>query len=77
MTKLREKAQAQVKQLVGQMIGDDRLLQEAKEQQQKADRKEDEQPSDEERARTVKRKASDTSQREARDPARQMSRTGK
>jgi uncharacterized protein YjbJ (UPF0337 family) len=37
MTKLQEKAQAQVKQIVGQMIGDQRLEQEGREQQQKAD----------------------------------------
>ncbi|WP_298260613.1 hypothetical protein [Bradyrhizobium sp.] len=37
MTKLQDKAQAQVKKMVGQMIGDDRLVQEGKEQQQKAD----------------------------------------
>ncbi len=38
MTKLQEKAQAQVKQIVGQMIGDDRLVQEGKEQQHEADK---------------------------------------
>lgn len=38
MTKLQEKAQAQVKQMVGQIIGDHRLEQEGREQQQKANR---------------------------------------
>jgi hypothetical protein len=38
MTKLQGKAQAQVKQMVGQMIGDRRLEQEGREQQQKAER---------------------------------------
>jgi hypothetical protein len=38
MTKLQEKAQAQVKQMVGHMICDRRLEQEGREQQQKADR---------------------------------------
>lgn len=37
MTKLQEKAEAQVKQIVGQMIGDDQLVQEGKEQQHHAD----------------------------------------
>lgn len=37
MTKLQDKAQAQVKQIVGQIIGDDQLVQEGKEQQHKAD----------------------------------------
>jgi uncharacterized protein YjbJ (UPF0337 family) len=37
MTKLQDKAQAQVKQMVGQMIGDDKLVQEGREQQHKAD----------------------------------------
>jgi uncharacterized protein YjbJ (UPF0337 family) len=37
MTKLQEKAQGQVKQIVGQMIGDHQLEQEGREQQQKAD----------------------------------------
>jgi uncharacterized protein YjbJ (UPF0337 family) len=37
MTKLQEKAQAQVKQIVGQMIGDEKLVVEGKEQQQKAE----------------------------------------
>lgn len=37
MTKLQEKAEAQVKQIVGQMIGDDQLVQEGKEQQHQAD----------------------------------------
>ena len=38
MTKLHDKAQAQVKQMIGQMIGDDRLVQEGREQQHKADK---------------------------------------
>jgi uncharacterized protein YjbJ (UPF0337 family) len=38
MTKLQEKAQAQVKQMVGQMIGDHRLELEGREQKKKADR---------------------------------------
>ena len=37
MTKFQEKAQAQVKQMVGQMIGDERLVLEGQEQQQNAD----------------------------------------
>ncbi len=36
MTKLQEKAQGQVKQIVGQMIGDHQLEQEGRDQQQKA-----------------------------------------
>ena len=37
MSKLHEKAQAQVKQVVGQMIGDGRLVAEGREQQQRAE----------------------------------------
>jgi len=37
MTKLQEKAQAQVKQIIGQMIGDKKLVVEGKEQRQKAE----------------------------------------
>ena len=38
MTKLQEKAQAQVKQMVGQMIGDEKLVLEGQEQQEKTER---------------------------------------
>jgi uncharacterized protein YjbJ (UPF0337 family) len=58
MTRIQEKARAQVKQMVGQMIGDDQLVVEGREQQRKADQNEDEQPKDEKRARTVSRTAS-------------------
>lgn len=37
MTRLREKAQARTKQVVGQMIGDDKLVEEGKEEQQRAE----------------------------------------
>lgn len=67
MTKLRDKAQGQVKRLVGQMVGDDKLVQEGKEQERKAERqtmdgadqgivrdeKGQEQPKDKDRAQTV------------------------
>jgi uncharacterized protein YjbJ (UPF0337 family) len=36
MTKFRDKAQARTKQIVGEMVGDDRLVQEGKEQERKA-----------------------------------------
>jgi uncharacterized protein YjbJ (UPF0337 family) len=36
MTKLREKAQGRTKQIVGQMIGDDELVHEGKEQERDA-----------------------------------------
>jgi uncharacterized protein YjbJ (UPF0337 family) len=39
MTKFQEKAQGQVKQMVGQMIGDDRLVSEGREQLEKAEPK--------------------------------------
>jgi len=38
MTKLREKAQGRTKQIVGQMIGDDELVHEGKEQERKAEK---------------------------------------
>ena len=38
MTNARDKAQAFTKQLVGQMVGDDLLVQEGKEQEREADR---------------------------------------
>jgi uncharacterized protein YjbJ (UPF0337 family) len=41
MTKLREKAQGQVKQAVGQIVGDDQLVLEGKEQQRQAERASD------------------------------------
>lgn len=44
MTKLKEKAQGQVKQAVGQMVGDDQLVLEGKKQQRNAERASD--PSD-------------------------------
>jgi uncharacterized protein YjbJ (UPF0337 family) len=67
VTKLREKAQGQVKRLVGQMVGDEKLVWEGKEQERKAERqtmdgadqgiardeKGQEQPKDKDRAQTV------------------------
>ena len=44
MTKLKEKAQGQVKQAVGQIVGDDQLVLEGKKQQRHAERAND--PSD-------------------------------
>jgi hypothetical protein len=41
MSKLREKAKAQTKQIVGQMIRDDKLVQEGKEQARNADKADD------------------------------------
>ena len=41
MSKFHEKAQAKTKQIVGQMVGDDRLVQEGQEQEQKAEEKDD------------------------------------
>ena len=41
MTKFREKAQGQVKQAVGQMVGDDQLVLEGKKQQRNAERASD------------------------------------
>ncbi len=38
MTKLREKAQGRTKQIVGQMIGDDELVHEGKEQELDAEK---------------------------------------
>jgi uncharacterized protein YjbJ (UPF0337 family) len=38
MNRFREKAQGFTKQTIGQMIGDDALVQQGREQQQKADR---------------------------------------
>jgi uncharacterized protein YjbJ (UPF0337 family) len=37
MTKFREKAQGRTKQIVGQMIGDNELVQEGKEQERQAE----------------------------------------
>jgi hypothetical protein len=37
MTKFREKAEARTKQIVGQMIGDEKLVHEGKEEERKAD----------------------------------------
>src|SRR5690242_11887795 len=39
MTRLQEKARAQTKQAIGQMIGDDKLVQEGKEEARRADAK--------------------------------------
>lgn len=76
MTKFQEKAQGQVKQIVGQMIGDHQLEQEGREQQRKAgdertegdadqgiarDQKGEEQPKDKERAQTVHKTNADAS----------------
>ncbi|KRQ92691.1 hypothetical protein [Bradyrhizobium valentinum] len=36
MSKFQQKAEAQTKQIIGQMLGDERLVQEAKEQQREA-----------------------------------------
>lgn len=44
MTKLQQKAQAQVKQMVGQMIGDDRLAQEGRQQLQNTNQNVEAQP---------------------------------
>jgi uncharacterized protein YjbJ (UPF0337 family) len=38
MSKFHEKAQALTKQIIGQMVGDDEIVREGKEQQQKAER---------------------------------------
>lgn len=38
MTKLREKAQGRTKQIVGQIVGDNQLVQEGKEQAQNAEK---------------------------------------
>jgi uncharacterized protein YjbJ (UPF0337 family) len=66
MTKLQEKAQGHTKQAVGQMIGDDQLVREGKDQVRKAEgepaysdhgivrnEKAEEQPKDKKRAQTV------------------------
>lgn len=37
MTRFRQKAEAQTMQIIGQMIGDDRLVQEGKEEQRQAE----------------------------------------
>jgi len=37
MTKVREKAQGRTKQIVGQMVGDELLVEEGKQQERKAD----------------------------------------
>ena len=76
MTKLQEKSQAQVKQFVGQMVGDDRLVLEGKEQQRQAEREDtmgktdqgivkddkgQEQPKDKKRAQTAHQTGTDQS----------------
>lgn len=66
MTRLQEKAQGQTKQMVGQVIGDDELVMEGKDQVRKADgepahsdhgivrnEKGEEQPKDKQRAQTA------------------------
>lgn len=85
MTRFQKKAQGQVKQMVGQMTGDHRLEQEGREQLRKADdeqaaenadqgiardQKGEEQPKDEERARTVHKPSTDNSvsREKTRDP---------
>jgi hypothetical protein len=81
MTKFREKAQAQVKQAVGQMVGDDQLVLEGKKQQRDAEHENaandpsvaegQEQPKEKERAQdapTTKVNKSASSKR-TRDPA--------
>lgn len=67
MTKLQEKAQAQVKQMVGQMTGDDRLTQEGREQQQKANQ-------ENERLENRGRPETISSQQQQRDPERRKGR---
>ena len=74
MTKFQEKTQAQVKQIVGQMIGDEKLVTEGKEEQHNAehgassgdadqgivrDQKGEEQPKDKRRAQTVHKTGTD------------------
>jgi uncharacterized protein YjbJ (UPF0337 family) len=53
MNKIREKAQGRTKQIVGQMVGDELLVQEGKEQEREADEHgqsdEHSEPSDEQR----------------------------
>jgi hypothetical protein len=53
MSKVREKAEARTKQFVGQMMQDDKLVQEGKEQEQDAERAEE--PVDENLRRRAKR----------------------
>lgn len=54
MTKFKEKAQGQVKQAVGQMVGDDQLVREGKKQQRNAERGSDN--SDESAAKSRERR---------------------
>jgi len=76
MTKFQEKTQAQVKQIVGQMIGDEKLVAEGKEQQHNAehdgsagdadqgivrDQRGEEQPKDKRRAQSVHKAGTDQS----------------
>jgi len=51
MTKLREKAQGRTKQIVGQMIGDDQLVHEGKEQELQAEEQEQQVESADEHAK--------------------------
>lgn len=51
MTKLREKAQGRTKQIVGQMIGDDELVHEGKEQELKAEKQEEQAESSDQHAK--------------------------
>ncbi len=55
MSKFREKAQARTKQLVGQMVGDDQLVQEGKEQERQAEPKAE--PSGDDRDRSDRGRA--------------------
>jgi hypothetical protein len=84
MTRLQEKAQGHTKQIVGQIIQDDQLVLEGKQQVRKAegqaerhsdqgivkDEKASEQPKDKERAQTVHKTGAknSTSREESRDP---------
>jgi len=58
MTKIREKAQGRTKQIVGQMVGDELLVEEGKEQERHADEPTEGgahgEPSDDRRERPMK-----------------------
>ena len=51
MTKFREKAEGRTMQIVGQMIGDDQLVQEGKEQELQAEEQEEQVESTDEHAK--------------------------
>lgn len=50
MTRVQEKARGFTKRTVGQMIGDERLVLEGKEQQERAEQPEKKEPGDDQRA---------------------------